>query len=98
MGKLQVKLAELQQKLNERKHKARTKKHQKLGREFYQLSQVKTFVNAHQMLANVPIFQQSTQKSNLMDIQMQQLITLLTTCTGTKTFGRLKISKTFPNS
>lgn len=37
------KLDELQRKLNERKRKARTKEYQKLGREFYQKSQAKTF-------------------------------------------------------
>ncbi|OUT01806.1 Indole-3-glycerol phosphate synthase [Lactiplantibacillus plantarum] len=53
------KLDELQRKLNERKRKARTKEYQKLGREFYQKSQAKTFAGAHQMLDHIPMFQQS---------------------------------------
>ncbi|MBU7449266.1 MULTISPECIES: hypothetical protein [Lactiplantibacillus] len=68
------KLDELQRKLNERKRKARTKEYQKLGRAFYQKSQAKTFAGAHQMLDHVPMFQQSAQKTNLTDAQMQQLI------------------------
>ncbi|MFT8707458.1 MAG: hypothetical protein ABF777_09700 [Liquorilactobacillus satsumensis] len=52
------KLDELQ-----RKRKARTKEYQKLGREFYQKSQAKTFAGAHQMLDHIPMFQQSAKKS-----------------------------------